>query len=93
MTYAYDGGGALVKRTNADGTYTEYIGGIFEKTFSATSSPTGTAKYYRTVGRTIAMRPCDSSSITRRRVSKSMCLELSRVRLDLVLTGFLVQDA
>ena len=30
-TYTYDAGGTLVKRVNADGSWTVYIGGVYEK--------------------------------------------------------------
>ena len=59
-TYTYDAHGTLVKRANADGTSTVYIGGIYEATYDAGGALTGTTKYYQAFGRTIAMR---SSSV------------------------------
>ena len=49
--YTYDGQGALVKRTMADGSWTVYIGGICEKRSDGTC-----AKYYSALGRRIATR-------------------------------------
>jgi YD repeat-containing protein len=52
MTYAYDGNGNLVKRSNsADSSSTVYIGGIFEKTNTGAIT-----KYYSINGRRVAMR-------------------------------------
>ena len=51
VTNTYDGMGTLLKRTNADGTWTVYIGGIYEKTNAGVVT-----KYYSVYGRTIATR-------------------------------------
>jgi uncharacterized protein RhaS with RHS repeats len=51
VEYTYDGQGALVKRTMADGSWTVYIGGIYEKHSDGTY-----VKYYSALGRRIAMR-------------------------------------
>ena len=59
-TDTYDAHGTLVKRANADGTSTVYIGGIYEAAYDAGGALTGTTKYYQAFGRTIAMR---SSSV------------------------------
>ncbi len=55
MTYTYDANGTLVKRANADGSYTVYIGGIFEKSVAVGGAVT-TTKYYSALGRTLAVR-------------------------------------
>jgi RHS repeat-associated protein len=52
--YTYDGQGALVKRTMADGSWTVYIGGIYEKHFDGTDVTY--LKYYSALGRRIAVR-------------------------------------
>jgi hypothetical protein len=49
--YTHDGHGALVKRTMADGSWTVYIGGIYEEHQDETY-----VKYYSAFGRRIAMR-------------------------------------
>jgi len=51
VTYLYDGNGATVKRTNADGTWTVYVEGIFEKT-----NANVVRSYYHAYGRPVAMR-------------------------------------
>jgi RHS repeat-associated protein len=56
VSYTYDGNGTMVKRTNADGSWTVYIGGIYEKSFTAGGTVTGSRKYYAALGRTIAVR-------------------------------------
>jgi RHS repeat-associated protein len=56
VSYTYDGNGTMVKRTNADGTWTVYIGGVYEKSFTAGGAVTGSRKYYGALGRTIAVR-------------------------------------
>jgi RHS repeat-associated protein len=48
---AHPSQGALVKRTRGDGSWTVYIGGIYEKRFNGTY-----VKYYSALGRRIAMR-------------------------------------
>jgi RHS repeat-associated protein len=49
--YTYDGQGALVKRTTGDGSWTVYVGGIYEAHDDETY-----VKYYSAFGRRIAMR-------------------------------------
>jgi RHS repeat-associated protein len=52
--YTYDGQGGLVKRTMADGSWTVYIGGIYEE--HSDGQTTTYTKYYSAFGRRIAMR-------------------------------------
>ena len=58
ISYAYDANGAMVKRTNVDGSSTVYIGGCVGKTFAPgpNGAATGTTKYYSALGRTLAVR-------------------------------------
>ena len=51
ITYTYDGQGNLVKKSSTDGTWTVYIGGIYEK-----HSDGSWIDYYNGFGRRIAMR-------------------------------------
>jgi RHS repeat-associated protein len=51
VTYAYDGNGTQVKRTNGDGSWTAYVGGVYEVTNTGAIS-----KYYVAHGKTIAVR-------------------------------------
>ena len=46
---------SLLKRTNADASWTLYIGGVYEKTFDAAGAVTKTTKYYTILGRTVAV--------------------------------------
>ncbi len=55
-TFTYDASGTEVKRTLADGTYTLYIGGIYEEQHAASGTLTGVTKYYEFGGRAVAMR-------------------------------------
>jgi RHS repeat-associated protein len=50
-TYTYDGNGTQLKRTLDDGSWTVYVGGVFEKTNTG-----AVRKYYQAFGRTIAVR-------------------------------------
>ncbi len=55
-TYVYDGRGTLLKRTLRDGSYTVYIGGVYEEAHSSTGGVTGVTKYYQAFGRNVAVR-------------------------------------
>jgi RHS repeat-associated protein len=55
VSYTYDANGTLVKRTNADNTWTVYVGGVFEK-----NSDGNTVKYYGASGKVVAMRKTPS---------------------------------
>jgi RHS repeat-associated protein len=50
-TYTYDGKGTLVKKSSTDGTWTVYIGGVYEK-----DQDESYVTYYNAVGRRMAMR-------------------------------------
>jgi YD repeat-containing protein len=50
-TYTYDGKGNLVKKSSSDGSWTVYVGGIYEK-----RNDGGYVTYYSAFGRRIAMR-------------------------------------
>ena len=63
LTYEYGGDSALVRRRSSDGTATVYIGGIYEK-YGAGPVALSTTKYYKALGRTIAMRTSSSSDTT-----------------------------
>jgi YD repeat-containing protein len=58
-TYAYDGNGALLRRTLHDGTWTLYIGGVYEL-----HSDGSVVKYYSAMGKTIAVRQAPDHSGT-----------------------------
>jgi len=51
VSYTYDGNGTLLKKTNADGSWTAYIGDGYEKRSDGTVT-----KYYQLFGRIIALR-------------------------------------
>ena len=65
-SYIYDAQGTMVRRTNPDGTYTDYVGGVYEASRAANDTLTDTTRYYQAFGRNIAMRtssaPCSSGS-------------------------------
>ncbi len=51
VSYTYDASGTMVRRLNADGSWTVYIGGVYEK-----NSDGSTVKYYGASGKAVAMR-------------------------------------
>jgi RHS repeat-associated protein len=55
VSYLYFADGALAKRTNADASWTAYIGGMYEK-----NSDGSVVKYYSALGKTIAIRQVPS---------------------------------
>lgn len=71
VTHLYDGVGTQVKRTNANGSWTVYVEGIFEK-----DSTAAVRKYYQAYGRPIAMRDG-----TRQAPSHGCCRTTSAARL------------
>ncbi len=61
-TSTYDAGGALLRRTEPDGSYTVYIGGVYEATYSAAGVLTGVVKYYQAFGRAVCVRRATGNS-------------------------------
>ncbi len=61
-TSTYDAGGALLRRTEPDGSSTVYIGGVYEATYSAGGVLTGVVKYYMAFGRAVCVRTAASNS-------------------------------
>ena len=56
FSFAYDGDGNRVKQVYPDGTFTIYIAGLYEATYSSTGTLLDTKLYYAFAGKVVAMR-------------------------------------
>ncbi len=61
FSYQYDGDGNRVKQVHPDGTFTIYIAGLYEVTYSGTGALLDTKVYYAFAGKVVAMR--DNSTL------------------------------